>query len=127
MSRVIKFRAWVKQFDKMINDAFITHWNVSDGDRYMVNREWCEVMQFTGLKDKNGKEIYEGDIVKFLGMSLLDTELKELIGKVEWNNELLKFDVVIHQGPIPDLRKSYDDNNFEVIGNIYENPELLTH
>lgn len=83
------------------------------------------IMQFTGLQDKSKVDIYEGDIVKFMGANWMDNALTERIGVVEWNEELLKFDVVSDIGPIPDLRKSYDDNNFEVIGNIFQHPELV--
>lgn len=66
MSREISFRAWVKTKSIMIPDAFIDHWNVTDGDRFRFKREDCEVMQFTGLKDKNGRKIYEGDILNII-------------------------------------------------------------
>ena len=69
-----------------------------------------ELMQYTGLKDKNGKEIYEGDIVKCLRPN--NFKDKEII--------IVK---------IPTLGKYSDFMNIieiEVIGNIYEHPELLT-
>ena len=65
------------------------------------------IMQYTGLKDKNGKEIYEGDIYK---------STSSLFGE--------------HIGVIKDIRRvnldaDYHPDDFEVIGNIYENPELI--
>ena len=67
------------------------------------------MMQFTGLLDKNGKEIYEGDILKYRGkLSFNDPPFV-----VEWQNDDARW------------TEFYPSNNFEVIGNIYENPELL--
>ena len=87
------------------------------------------IMQCTGLKDKNGTLIYEGDIVEFYSQSLLDAMskkgLEKRIGQVVWNDEYLKFDVVVKNNAVPDLCKETDDNNFLIIGNIYENKELL--
>ncbi len=86
-----------------------------------------ELMQFTGLKDKNGKEIYEGDIVKFK-----DSELE-----VTWCNGGFKlmemksmFEMKVGDGWFNNvLTVCHCHNNkiekFEVIGNIYENKELL--
>ena len=88
-------------------------------------------MQSTGLKDINGKLIFEGDILKFYSQSIIDAmagePLKERIGVAVWNEEELKFDVSVDNGKnvVPNLCKKTDDNNFEIIGNTYENKELL--
>lgn len=90
--------------------AFRTHTGVSfEGMRYLPGR--YKLLQFTGLLDKNGKEIYEGDL-----MSYMNTEPKE---------------VVFHKGcfchKISDgLYHIFGDKNWEIIGNIYENPDLIT-
>lgn len=82
-------------------------------------------MQYTGLKDKNGKEIYEGDIVETHGYK------KELGGEAEIYpiRSAVEFDTGLwsEQGFIGSgftWSHGYDDHR-EVIGNIYENPELL--
>ncbi|MGA1047841.1 MAG: YopX family protein [Minisyncoccia bacterium] len=71
-------------------------------------------MQFTGLKDKNGVEIYEGDIVKYIGQ-LNPDRYKLFI--IEWDDKLAGF--YAGGGQIQRTK------GYEVIGNIYETPELL--
>ncbi len=79
-------------------------WSVADlNDKN--NEEEFAFMQYTGLKDKNGKEIYEGDIVEHLIGGTLE---------VKWLNH----------GWTP-FMSWHDVEHYEIIGNIYENPELL--
>ena len=89
----------------------------------MVEEKDAVLMQFTGLKDKNGKEIYEGDVMqdKNVLMKGVD-EFGEMVFKDG------KFQLKIHMVGKDgynyfDLINCWDD--FEIIGNIYENPELL--
>jgi uncharacterized phage protein (TIGR01671 family) len=82
------------------------------------------LMQYTGLKDKNGKEIYEGDIVKAIG------KLDKNIGIVEYRDEMASFYFKFEthaKFPMHFTLAIWNDEGFEpeVIGNIYENPELL--
>ncbi len=79
-------------------------------------------LQYTGIKDKNGKEIYEGDIVEY--------HIKKDICTVKWDNKQCGY--MVNHKDVEDEESSYsfrltaDDISFiEVIGNIYENPELL--
>ncbi|PFD19252.1 hypothetical protein CN305_13655 [Bacillus cereus] len=106
--REIKFRAWDKEF-KQFSDMALNY-KIADINFY-TDYEW---MQYTGLKDKNGKEIYEGDVILV----------------IEWNR---KYNVVFERG----MFKASGSTTFslvtatngelscQVIGNIYENPELL--
>lgn len=119
-SREIKFRAWDLDCKEMLYKV-----TVESG----ANSEY--LMQYTGLKDKNGKEIYEGDILR-----VKDGWGNDTVHEVKWGNpnELER-----NWYPAFDLEPSWDEefNSFsaifgggdaeiEVIGNIYENPDLLS-
>lgn len=79
-----------------------------------------EIMQYTGLKDKNGKEIYEGDIIKIYAKGLGG----EAIGKIVYDEYDLAFEL---RNEVEELSEClwYAEQQIEVIGNIYDNPELL--
>lgn len=117
---LLRFRAWLKE-DKEMVDAEEIHLEngeldfIGDAITWMCKADDCILMQSTGLRDKNGKEIFEGDIV--------DSEDGILSGIVEFRPDLGMF--------VSTLIKY---NNFErlcnvadsvyIIGNIYTNPEL---
>ena len=112
--REIKFRAWDKQYNR---------WAVSAPtivERFHKSLPSCELMQYTGLKDKNGKEIYEGDIV---AIENYNSFLKKWLPH---NTEVKWFGAGFRamEGSISnDL--TFLPNHNEVIGNIYENKDLL--
>lgn len=74
------------------------------------------VGEYTGLRDKNGRKIFEGDIVDIL------TENEE-IGVIKWDNDTARF-VIESDGFFSDF-DNYYGTDLEIIGNIYDNPELL--
>jgi hypothetical protein len=80
----------------------------------------AHLMQYTGLKDKNGKEIYEGDIVRIPGGYQGDYHEREKISVVKWEDE-----DTAEIGFYLNLPECVHWKHLEVIGNIYENPELL--
>jgi len=122
MAREIKFRAWYKDEEKIYE---VKGLSFSSGELYAVelwsdegtlDGKWheysvyirdVELMQYTGLKDCKGEEIYEGDIVKD----------GNWIGQVPAINEMIE--MAIGDGMMPDYKHG------EIIGNIYEHPHLL--
>lgn len=117
--REIKFRAWDKNKKVMTFVGELAwlvgglHFGDAGACQGFIGKD-AELMQYTGLKDCHGKDIYEGDIVYFK-----DWHAKEVIweGGEGLAGFRLKYTDLFLMG--------YDSKNFEVIGNIYSNPELL--
>jgi len=106
MNREIKFRAWNKPTKQMFYWGFFTDiFDKGANDRRNFEPEHNIWMQYTGLHDKNGKEIYRGDIVKY------NTPQREMISKIEFPKDWEWL--------------SWNCSGTEIIGNIMENPELL--
>jgi uncharacterized phage protein (TIGR01671 family) len=116
--REIKFRFWKKETKQMFPDVFAPE-TPSFGDVIGVIRLDFEMMQFTGLKDKNGKEIYEGDIVQY------QQKGTHIVAEVVF--EKSGFNVKdFYESSQNDPSMAFAENHlFWVVGNICENPELL--
>ena len=127
-----KFRAWLKN-DKEIIDVDEIHWFdgeldiIGDYITFVRKADEIELMQSTGLKDKNGKEIFEGDIVKRYRSPFFKAKWEYLIETVikEKASLLLGREFGKNFGTIPFDSPFAKSVLLEVIGNIYENPELL--
>ncbi|GIO02976.1 hypothetical protein J5TS2_36440 [Brevibacillus halotolerans] len=142
--REIKFRAWDKE-DKYMLDWEMIKLDVEYSLNQLLEMNRFDIMQFTGLHDKNGKEIYEGDIIKRnfeigrvvinpISLGAEDYEIDDsgyFIGVVSYRpsegyvlNKCKKFNDDDELQSKKSGVKIYP-NHAEVIGNIYENPDLL--
>lgn len=132
MNRIIKFRAWNKKDKKMIYSSNFAYdsmfWMSVEIDSLMPKEDEHFVMQFTGLTDKNGKEIYESDLVEWED-KILEVKIGGYMGVR--NGESYNEAGYGVYGSDKDEKNvvgigCFDqDKSVEVIGNIYENPELV--
>ena len=122
MNREIKFRAYYRRFsdDNWAIEGEYTLQDLTErGIQFCQERfEWA---QYTGLEDKNGKEIYEGDIL----------DCQDRIVKVVWHNEAGCFDSAFVKYIFSLCSNEITNQDFKyravVIGNIHENPELISN
>ena len=135
--REIKFRVWNKAYKEMLEYPIYE----LDGEG-LKGDDFSELMQYTGLKDKNEKEIYEGDIIRVhfgkwveyeeewggddvYTKEIVKREEKDFIGVVRWRTVGgIGFVVKELNNQWFGFNKSKTNKGTEVIGNIYENPEL---
>ena len=141
--REIKFRAWDKMGGLWIDRFAIDE----DGqvllhdtqNYYLTDAVEPVLMQYTGLKDKNGKEIYEGDIVRILYTDWASKSQDDSRTLEQYLIDIAHVGSIVYKAPTFEINfgiGKYGDNDYgsikpgrhgyiEVIGNIYENPELI--
>jgi uncharacterized phage protein (TIGR01671 family) len=131
--REIKFRAWDKDASLMrvvsdigwmkdgsgLSGAVLTK---ETGHDQFLPIDKVILMQFTGLHDKNGKEIYEGDVVAFVEPGMKNCQA---YGEVSWQKDGWAVDGFWNGNQDEPGRPFSENAPFEVIGDIYSNPELL--
>lgn len=118
----LRFRSWLKEDKEMVDVEEIHFYKgefdfIGDAITWMCKSNDCVLMQSTGLRDKNGKEIFEGDVVKMA---------KNVYSEPTY------YEVVRHLGGAYRLKSKQHGcelwlrhTDCEIAGNIYENPELL--
>lgn len=126
-----KYRAWDKETQTMLDVSLIDfkkrvligeHWEF--GETNFISFDDINLMQSTGLKDKNGKEIFEGDVITN-GIDIVDIKRHQTLGfyTIIDGRESFFGDSISIEGFEEDVEEFTQIT--EIIGNIYENPELL--
>ena len=128
MNREIKFRIWAD--NKFYNKCLVGNTNNTNDEKWTCPMVWLEkskkwvhcdngiICQYTGLHDKNGKEIYEGDIIR------IKNSLIEIEGEVIFDTIDLAFEVYDKENDCKEMLL-YVNEEFEVIGNVFEKGILL--
>ena len=117
MSRLIKFRVWDKEYKEW---KPYCPYDLENGIDFESEDKFHVFQQFTGLLDRHGKEIYEGDVLKSCKAMIngSDTSI------VEYENEFGGFNPFTCKQNGEYYMGEWDSENIEIIGNIFENPSL---
>jgi len=138
MNREIKIRAWDVYNQRMVYEPYLFENKpdyLDNPEPYRFYETWqdvedgigrlCYIMQFTGLKDKNGKEIYEGDIyLSFGGLKNIVEFNDGAFGYWVYPDKSYKYFITFSENKHFEINNGVS-NKIEVIGNIYENSNLL--
>ena len=129
-SNRFRFRAWDKSFQKYrenvivstINEEITVYERLVNGNTLLIPSAHVVLEQCTGLKDKNGRLIYEGDIIKITGdVMTIGLKYMDCLFKVIWEDNGFWFEMLDEN----DCLGFCEYWEYEVVGNIHKNPELL--
>ena len=110
---LLRFRAWDTFDEEMVNDIFFSWQDCGyESLNECLSDERWKFMQSTGMFDKNGQEVFEGDVVKIFG---------DKLSKIYYSDGAFCVDILNGGTPL----HAFLSEHLEVIGNIYENPEIL--
>lgn len=129
MSRELKFRVWdVEEKCWIPKDQYLIDYEgylyTGKDNCYLLEMIDYKISQFTGLLDKNGKEIYEGDVLKIEKLHPLCSNKLSATYVIEWENLGFKYKILDEVQMNGCGYLNYDPI-YNIIGNIFENPELL--
>lgn len=139
--REIKCRGYNEEYDKWIIgsyvDGYIVNEVVESNEEYIVIGKWApvdveSVGQCTGVKDKNGVEIYEGDVCRLSNDTYYSNHYFntlddwKMVTRAVWEDQSFKFqDVTDRHASLFFFEADQDSMEIKIIGNIYENKELM--
>ena len=133
MNREIKFRAWDRKFNRIFDVVeiiyeytFVLVWRNPFKDEHinwigsgLIAGEECDLMQYIGLKDINGVEVYEGDVLHLRGHQTFVVTFSDASFVARSTNKVQRINWT------PSIMSRIIEMGYKVIGNIYENPELM--
>ncbi len=141
--REIKVKAWHKGMKKFVDVTGLHYFEAgalsgvsfddeSVGEQMDIPIEWFDIIQYTGLKDRNGKEIYEGDITQvFDNRHVVKYGIARRDMASGWTVDIpcFYFDLITHPFKafpiVVNIKGNHDLEDMKIIGNIYETPHLL--
>lgn len=131
--REFKFRMFIKETGMVYRGIYDQNWyfHPEESKLYREIKQRDHVfplMQYTGLQDKNKKDVYEGDIIKTAYSGIYQVKFGEYDNGFKYEDNMRGFGIHLERisGPFDRIEEYSDSQEGEIIGNIYENPDLLT-